>query len=122
MVKRFLVTGGVVLAAIALGAALAIVPRMDSLSAPPQYMVEKEEQPSPEGPASAQEESSPSSGYLLGAYNGRVSVLSPDTQEPEMIFDIFLRTLPELDQQLLQEGIRVETYEELTRLIEDYIS
>ncbi len=39
-----------------------------------------------------------------------------------MIFDIFLRTLPEMDQQLLQEGIQVETYEELTRLIEDYIS
>ena len=61
-------------------------------------------------------------GYLLGEYNGRVSVLSPDTREPEMIFDIFVRTLPDADQQLLRQGIRVDTYEELTRLIEDYIS
>lgn len=121
MVKRFVVTGGAILAAIVLGAALAVVPRIDSLAAPPQHLVEKEEQP-PESPPSSQEASSPSAGYLLGAYNGRVSVLSPDTREPEMIFDIFLRTLPEPDQQLLREGIRVETYEELTRLIEDYIS
>ena len=39
-----------------------------------------------------------------------------------MIFDIFVRTLPDPDQQLLRQGIEVETYEELTRLIEDYIS
>lgn len=78
--------------------------------------------PAPEDLSSSPEASSPSGGYLLGAYNGRVSVLSPETGEPEMIFDIFLRTLPEMDQQLLQEGIQVETYEELTRLIEDYIS
>ena len=64
----------------------------------------------------------PPSGYLLGEYNGRVSVLSPGTREPEMIFDIFVRTLPDPDQQLLRQGIEVETYEELTRLIEDYIS
>ena len=49
-------------------------------------------------------------------------MLAPDTREPEMIFDIFVRTLPEMDQELLRQGIRVETYEELTRLIEDYIS
>ncbi len=122
MVKRFLVTGGAVLAAIVLGAALAVVPRIDSLAAPPQYQIEKEMPPAPEDLSSSPEASSPSGGYLLGAYNGRVSVLSPETGEPEMIFDIFLRTLPEMDQQLLQEGILVETYEELTRLIEDYIS
>ena len=44
MVKRFLVTGGAVLAAIVLGAALAVVPRIDSLAAPPQYQIEKEMQ------------------------------------------------------------------------------
>lgn len=120
MVKRFVVTGGAILAAIVLGAALAVVPRIDSLAAPPQHL-EKEAPPAPESPSSLREEPD-AGGYLLGAYNGRVSVLSPDTREPEMIFDIFLRTLPEPDQQLLREGIRVETYEELTRLIEDYIS
>ena len=88
---------------------------------------DREEDPFPEAPpAVREEEADPApqdqTGFRLGAYNGRVSVLSPATREPEMIFDIFVRTLPDPDQQLLREGIQVETYEELTRLIEDYIS
>lgn len=121
MKKRFLITVLTILAAIAAGVALAAIPRMERLTALPQVQAEKEASLSgSSSPSSSQ--SLEASGYLLGEYNGRVSVLAPDTGEPEMIFDIFVRTLPVPDQELLKQGIRVETYEELTRLIEDYIS
>lgn len=129
MLKRYAAALAVIVLAIAAGAALALVPRMDALAPPPALQAEKKPlsaapaAPSPAGdPSSSRAEPEEAAGYLLGEYGGRVSVLSPETREPEMIFDIFVRTLPEADQELLREGIRVETYEALTRLIEDYIS
>lgn len=122
MLKRLLTTAVMIFAAIAAGVGLAVLPRVDA-AASPQLLAEAGPRdalppdPSPEEPAASK-----NTGYLLGEYNGRVSVLSPDTREPEMIFDIFIRTLPDADQELLRQGIRVDTYEELTRLIEDYIS
>lgn len=118
MIKRFVTTIAAISAAIAAGVALAVVPRVDA-AASPRMLAEPESQPAP---SSSQNAASAEPSYLLGEYNGRVSVLSPDTREPEMIFDIFVRTLPDADQELLRQGIRVATYEELTRLIEDYIS
>ena len=94
----------------------------DGHPGPPQPRRPPATLPRQDEAAPSEEASLPPSGYLLGEYNGRVSVLSPGTREPEMIFDIFVRTLPDPDQQLLRQGIEVETYEELTRLIEDYIS
>lgn len=120
MIKRMLATVVAISAAIAAGVALAVVPRVEAVSPQPLAEVDSPSQPAPaeEIPDSAPEKSV----YLLGEYNGRVSVLSPSTLEPEMIFDIFVRTLPDADQELLRQGIRVNTYEELTRLVEDYIS
>ena len=124
MIKRFFVTVLVILAAIATGVALAAIPRMDQIANLPQFRVEKEvPSPAAEGDSLGDSPSaSEDPGYLLGEYNGRVSVLTPGTLEPEMIFDIFVKTLPDADQELLRQGIHVRTYEELTRLIEDYIS
>ena len=124
MLKRLVTTVVMISAAIAAGVGLAVLPRVDAAAAP-QLLVEELPQDGP-GPLEESRAEPPeeevAAGYLLGEYNGRVSVLSPDTREPEMIFDIFVRTLPDADQQLLRQGIRVDTYEELTRLIEDYIS
>lgn len=123
MLKRLVTTVVMISAAIAAGVGLAVLPRVDAAAAP-QLLVEELPQDGPGALDESQEEppEEVAAGYLLGEYNGRVSVLSPDTREPEMIFDIFVRTLPDADQQLLRQGIRVDTYEELTRLIEDYIS
>ena len=60
--------------------------------------------------------------YLLKAYNGKLAVFTDDLIHPNLVFDVYLKTLPEFDQVQLQQGIRVQTYEELTSLIEDYIS
>lgn len=121
MLKRLLTTAVMIFAAIAAGVGLAVLPRVDA--AAPQLLAEAGPRDALPPDSSPAEPAAPKdAGYLLGEYNGRVSVLSPDTREPEMIFDIFIRTLPDADQELLRQGIRVDTYEELTRLIEDYIS
>ncbi len=60
--------------------------------------------------------------YLLRTYEGKLAVFTTDLVEPNMVFDVYVRTLPATDQKALENGVRVETYEELTALIEDYIS
>ena len=60
--------------------------------------------------------------YLLRNYEGKLAVFTDDLVQPDMVFDVYVRTLPELDQQELQRGVRVQSYDELTALIEDYIS
>lgn len=76
--------------------------------------------------ASAQEEQSslpvPQAKYLMKNHGGRLAVFQPQEDSPLLIFDVYISTLPEYDQQLLQEGIPAEGEEPLTRLIEDYIS
>lgn len=120
MIKRLIAAIASVSAAIAAGVALAVAPRTDVVASPQSLAEVVSAAPSSSQPSqdAVPEETS----YLLGEYNGRVSVLSPSTREPEMVFDIFIRTLPDIDQELLRQGIQVSTYEELTRLIEDYIS
>ena len=39
-----------------------------------------------------------------------------------MVFQVYLHNLPEQDQKALEEGLEVEDYRELDRLIEDYTS
>lgn len=60
--------------------------------------------------------------YLLRAYDGKLAVFTTDLVQPDMVFDVYVRSLPEYDQQQLSRGVRVETYDKLTALIEDYIS
>ena len=43
-------------------------------------------------------------------------------ESPLLIFDVYVSTLPEYDQRLLQEGIPAAGEKQLTKLIEDYIS
>ena len=122
MLKRLIAAIASVCTAIAAGVALAVVPRTDAAISPQSVAEVVSAAPSSSAPAREVDAAPDETSYLLGEYNGRVSVLSPDTREPEMVFDIFIRTLPDVDQELLRQGIRVSTYEELTRLIEDYIS
>ena len=60
--------------------------------------------------------------YLLRSYDGKLAVFTKDLVHPELVFDVYVKTLPEADQQQLDKGVRVESYEKLTALIEDYIS
>ena len=60
--------------------------------------------------------------YLLRSYDGKLAVFTDDLVEPDLVFDVYVRTLPEYDQQQLERGVRVKDYDKLTALIEDYIS
>jgi len=60
--------------------------------------------------------------YLLGTQAGRLAVFLRGESEPQMVFDVPVRVLPEADQRMLAEGIRVKDYQTLVRRIEDYIS
>ena len=60
--------------------------------------------------------------YLLRTYDGKLAVFTDDLVQPDLVFDVYVRTLPEYDQEQLEHGIRVESYDKLTSLIEDYIS
>ncbi|MEM1484777.1 hypothetical protein V6615_07815 [Oscillospiraceae bacterium PP1C4] len=60
--------------------------------------------------------------YLLRTYEGKLAVFTTDLVQPDMVFDVYVRTLPELDKEELERGVRVENYDKLTALIEDYIS
>lgn len=60
--------------------------------------------------------------YLLRAYEGKLAVFTQDLVTPDLVFDVYVRTLPELDQEQLERGVRVGSFDELTKLVEDYIS
>ena len=58
----------------------------------------------------------------LGNYRGYVAIFYKDKEEPYQIFPCRVETLPEGDQKLLSERIRVKDQEEMNRLLEDYLS
>ena len=60
--------------------------------------------------------------YRLAGYDGKLAVYIIGKKEPEIVFDLYLHHLPDVDRHKLEEGIEVEEYTELLRLIEDYTS
>ncbi|GEM_PF-549817 len=60
--------------------------------------------------------------YYLREHNGKLAVFAPDSDVPELVFDVYLSTLPAYDRGQLQMGIPIYSYEELVQRIEDYIS
>ena len=60
--------------------------------------------------------------YLLSSYEGKLAVYRSQETDPFMVFQVYLHNLPEQDQKALKEGLEVEDYRELDRLIEDYTS
>ena len=61
--------------------------------------------------------------YLLKEYEGRLAVFRQDApDDPDLVLDVFIHSLPEFDQQQLRDGIPVRDEKELTARIEDYIS
>ncbi len=60
--------------------------------------------------------------YTMKNHGGKLAVFEAKEDSPRLVFDVYINTLPEYDQQLLQEGVTVEGEDALTQLIEDYIS
>lgn len=98
------------------------------IAAPEKVMVTEkslpESQPEPESSSSSSSTlpQPETPGYLLREHDGKLGVFVGESSEPEMLFDVYIRYLPEYDRQQLAEGIYIEDYAKLVSLIEDYIS
>lgn len=60
--------------------------------------------------------------YLLKNYDGKLALYFYGEKNPEKVFDVYIKTLPEYDQIQLDDGVFVESYEKLLVLLEDYSS
>ena len=73
-------------------------------------------------PAIIPADAEPTYSYILREYEGRIAVFVPDTPEPQIIFDVFVKFLPDYDRMQMKQGIPVADYTTLSAIIEDYIS
>lgn len=61
-------------------------------------------------------------GFILKAYNGKAALFRENSDKPYQILDIELYLLPEVDRELLEEGIPAENEAELRKILEDWDS
>ena len=126
MVKKMITAALTITAGILAGVLLAIAGHSTSaIAAPMSSSVNVLPEPRYSSGSEITDNSSssqPVSGYYIKEYKGRVAVVRAGNDTPEMIFDIHTKMLPDLDRKQLSDGIYVESYEEMLRLVEDYIS
>ena len=60
--------------------------------------------------------------FLLGSREGFLTRWIPPEPDAVFTFPCRISSLPPADRKLLEEGIRVETRQELMGLLEDYLS
>ena len=59
---------------------------------------------------------------ILGEWEGKLAVFSPNGISPDEVYDVYISTLPEEEQRKLEEGIAVYDEQTLVGLLEDYTS
>ena len=59
---------------------------------------------------------------LLGSWKGYVALFEKDREEPRQIFPCPVDSLPEADQQALEEKIPIRNDRDLQQALEDYLS
>ncbi len=66
--------------------------------------------------------SSVPSSYVVGVYEEKIAVFTQGDRVPIEIYNVYVGTLPQADQNALRAGIRVTGREKLREVIEDYTS
>ncbi len=61
-------------------------------------------------------------GFLLGIHDGRIAIWKDEDPEPAKIFPYYASLLPKKDRDALEKGIKVESMDDLTRILEDFCS
>ena len=61
-------------------------------------------------------------GVLLGCYEGHLALFQSGVSMPIRVFEQEIRFLPEADQTLVKRGIPISSREQLSYLLEDYLS
>lgn len=59
---------------------------------------------------------------LVGVHNGKIALWRDDDPEPFKVFPYRASMLPDEQEEMVKKGIRVESMEELQRLMEAYLS
>ena len=59
---------------------------------------------------------------VIGEWEGKLAVFQPSGSSPSEVFDVYISSLPEQEQQKLKDGIPVYDEETLAGLLEDYTS
>ena len=60
--------------------------------------------------------------YLIGSWEDKLAVFAPPDTAPYRVYDVYMTSLPEEEQQRIQNGIQVFDEPTLTALLEDYTS
>lgn len=60
--------------------------------------------------------------YIIGAWEDKLALFIPPDTSPNQVFDVYLPSLPEEEQQRLYDGIEVFDEQTLASLLEDYTS
>lgn len=67
-------------------------------------------------------EGSPNTIFVVSEYQGNIAVFEKDNPSPVKITDVQIVDLPREDRELLKKGIKANTKEELSNILEDYCS
>ena len=57
--------------------------------------------------------------FVLREYDGKIALFRENEPQPIAVYETTLKSLYPADAELLREGIRVKSEDEITRLIED---
>ena len=60
--------------------------------------------------------------YIVKEHKGRIAAFEEENAKPFRTTEILVEDLPEGDRELLKEGIKVSGFEELSKILEDYVS
>ena len=60
--------------------------------------------------------------FIVGIHEGRVALWKQGQSDPWKVFPYPVSVLPRETQKQLQEGIRVDTMEDLNQLLENFLS
>lgn len=60
--------------------------------------------------------------YMIGSWEDKLAVFMPPDTSPYRVYDVYLWSLPEDEQQRLKDGIAVYNETMLASLLEDYTS
>ena len=61
-------------------------------------------------------------GFLLGTYNGRLAVWKGDDPEPYRVYPCPVYLLPQAEREMLQKGIRIDSMDDVSYFLENFLS
>ncbi len=61
-------------------------------------------------------------GFLLGTYQGRLAVWKGDDPEPYRVYPCPVYLLPQKERQALQRGIRIDSMDDVSDFLKNFLS